>query len=407
MERQILHIDANSFYASVECAENPELLDKPVAVVGDEKKRHGIVLTANYIAKLGYGVSTAETIYSARKKCPSLILLKPNMPLYKEYSDKMRKIIAEYTDLVEAFGIDENFADVTKSRRFLGTGEEIAKKISDRIKNELKITVSIGVSFNKAFAKLGSDMKKPDGITVITKENFKEKVWPLDAGKLLYVGKKTLEKLRSRGIYTIGDIANTDLSILRAIFGKSGEMLYNFANGYDSEPVMRIDAEKEVKSISNSITSSRDLETIDEVKLLLYNIADSVAFRARCDNLKGNIVSVYIKDEDFNQTVRQTKLDYYTDTSREIANEAISLFLKHYKWDKKVRLLGIALSGFSHLSDTVQLSVFDDIKKRERIRKLEQAQDKLKQKYGYSCIKRGVLCECGKLIGEGFSAQKN
>lgn len=407
MERQILHIDANSFYASCECAQNPELLDKPVAVVGDEKKRHGIVLTANYIAKLGYGVSTAETVYSAMKKCPSLVLLKPNMPLYKEYSEKMRRIISEYTDLVESFGIDENFADVTNCGRFFGTGEEIAKKISDRIKDELKITVSIGVSFNKAFAKLGSDMKKPDGITVITKENFKEKVWPLDAGKLLYVGKKTLEKLRNRGIYTIGDIANTDLYILKSIFGKSGEMLYNFANGYDREPVMRFDEEREVKSISNSITASRDLETIDEVKLVLYNIADNVAFRARCDDVKGNIVSIYVKDEDFNQTVRQTKLDFYTDTSREIANEAISLFLKNYKWDKKVRLLGIALSGFSEKNDTVQLSVFDDTKKRERIRKLEQAQDKLKEKYGYSCIKRGVLCTDEKLTGGRFLAQNN
>ncbi len=403
MERQILHIDANSFFASVECAENPDLRDKPVAVVGDEKNRHGIVLAANYIAKLGFDIKTAETVYSARKKCPSLVLLKSNMSLYKEYSKKMKKIVSEYTDLVEPFGIDENFADVTHCQRFLGTGEQIAKKISERIKNELKITVSIGVSFNKAFAKLGSDMKKPDGITVITKDNFKEKVWPLDAGKLLYVGRKTLEKLRNRGIYTIGDVANTDLYILKSIFGKSGEMLYNYANGKDSESVMRVDEEREVKSIGNSVTLKRDLETIDEVKLVLYNIADSVAFRTRCEDKKGNTVSIYIKDEDFHQVVRQTKLDFYTDTSREIAETAIDLFLQNYKWDKNVRLLGIALSGFSEKSETVQLSVFDDSKKHDKIRKLEQVQDKMREKYDYSCLKRAVLYGDDKLTDERFS----
>lgn len=393
MERQILHIDANSFYASVECAENPEFKDKPLAVVGDERKRHGIVLTANYIAKLGFGIKTGDTVYSARKKCPSLVLVRSNMPLYLEYSKKMKRIISEYTDLVEAFGCDENFADVTKSQKFLGTGEELAKRISDRIKEELKITVSIGVSFNKVFAKLGSDLKKPDGITVITRENFKEKVWPLDAGKLLYVGKQTLLKLNSRGIYTIGDIANSDLNMMKKSFGKQGEMLYNYANGYDMEPVANINAEREVKSISNSVTTARNLQTLDEVKLLLYSISDGVAFRARRDGVKGNIVSVLIKDENFNPITRQIKLDFHTDTSREIANAAISLFEKNYNWEADVRLLGVALSGFSKLSDTVQLSVFDDDTKRERVRKIETVQDELKQKFGYDCLKRAVLCK--------------
>ena len=253
MERQILHIDANSFYASVECAENPEISDKPVAVVGDAEKRHGIVLTANYIAKLGYGIKTAETVYSALKKCPELIMIKSNMPLYMEYSKKMRDIILEYTDMVEGFGCDENFADVTHSARLFGNGEEIAKKISARIKEELKITVSIGVSFNKVFAKLGSDMKKPDGITVISKENFKDIVWNLEADKLLYVGRKTLQKLQRRGIYTIGDIANANIASLRTNLGKNGEMLYMYANGYDLEPVKRFGDEKEVKSIIKGV----------------------------------------------------------------------------------------------------------------------------------------------------------
>ena len=407
MERQILHIDANSFYASVECAENPEIKDKPVAVVGDAEKRHGIVLTANYIAKLGFEIKTAETVYSALKKCPDLVMIKANMPLYMEYSRKMRDIILEYTDLVEGFGCDENFADVTHSVKLFGSGEEIAKKISDRIKNELKITVSIGVSFNKVFAKLGSDMKKPDGITVISKENFKDVVWNLDAGKLLYVGRKTLQKLQRRGIYTIGDIANAEIGSLKASLGKSGEMLYVYANGYDSEPVKRFDDEKEVKSISNSVTTSRNLDSIEDVKMIIYNLADSVAYRARKKGVKGNVVSLYIKDENFNSLVRQIKLDYHTDTSREIANTAIELFKNNYNWAEDVRLLGVGISGFFTESDAEQMSVFDDTKNREKIRVLEETQDKLKAKFGFDCVKRAVLMQDEKLTDNHFSKRRD
>lgn len=391
MERQILHIDANSFYASVECAENPEISDKPVAVVGDAEKRHGIVLTANYIAKLGYGIKTAETVYSALKKCPELIMIKSNMPLYMEYSKKMRDIILEYTDMVEGFGCDENFADVTHSARLFGNGEEIAKKISARIKEELKITVSIGVSFNKVFAKLGSDMKKPDGITVISKENFKDIVWNLEADKLLYVGRKTLQKLQRRGIYTIGDIANANIASLRTNLGKNGEMLYMYANGYDLEPVKRFDDEKEVKSISNSITTPVNLDTIEAVKTILYNLSDSVAYRARRKGVSGNIVSLYIKDENFNSMVRQVKLQYYTDTSREIAAAAIELFQKNYEWEADVRLLGVGISGFFSEFNSEQISVFEETENREKIRNLEKTQDKLKARFGNDCIKRAAL----------------
>ncbi len=407
MERQILHIDANSFYASVECAENPELAGKPLAVVGDEKKRHGIVLTANYIAKLGFGVNTGDTVYLAQKKCPEIVFVKPDMSLYSEYSKRMKNIISEYTDLVESFGIDENFADVTACRMVFGSGEEIAKKISDRIKNELKITVSIGVSFNKAFAKLGSDMKKPDAITVITKENFKEKVWPLGAGKLLYVGRKTLEKLNLRGIYTIGDIANADIGMLKSILGKGGETLYIYANGYDSDPVKNIADEKEVKSISNSVTTYRNLETLDDVKMLLYNISDSVAYRARRDGVMGNIVSICVKNERFEQMVRQKKLDFYTDTSRDISGAAIELFEQNYNWSQGIRLLGVALSGFLHEGESCQLSVFDDVSGNEKIRNLEKTQDELKERFGYNCVKRAVLIKDEKLTANHFSKTRN
>lgn len=223
-ERVILHCDLNNFFASVTLLSNATLYNMPVAVCGNEKERHGIVLAKNEIAK-SYGVKTAETIRDAKRKCPELVCLPPDYKQYKKYSVAARKIYERYTDMIEPFGIDECWLDVTGSIRIFGSGEEIAEKIRSSIKNELKITVSIGVSFNKVFAKLGSDMKKPDGITVISKENFKSKVWPLPAKDLLYVGKSTEERLKSSGIFTIGDVANCETALLSHLLGKNGEQL--------------------------------------------------------------------------------------------------------------------------------------------------------------------------------------
>ena len=252
MERVILHCDCNNFFASVETLLNPSYRGIPMAVCGSQEDRHGIVLAKNEEAKK-YGIKTAETVFSAKKKCPYLVIASPHYDEYEKYSMKLNAIYGEYTDKVEPFGIDESWLDVTASRRLFGTGEEIAELIRQRVKNEIGVTVSIGVSFNKVFAKLGSDYKKPDAITAISKENFRQIVFPLPVSDLLFVGKKTTEELEKIGIRTIGDLASTSKDMLRYKLGKMGDMLYDYANGLDSSPVGS-GINREAKSISNGFT---------------------------------------------------------------------------------------------------------------------------------------------------------
>lgn len=268
MDRIILHSDCNCFYASVEMLHHPELEGLPLAVGGDPEARHGIVLTANYIAKRK-GVKTGMALWQARAACPDLIFVPPRMDLYLRFSRMAREIYLEYTDQVENFGCDEAWLSVEKSRGIKGDGMTIAKEISDRIKTELGITVSIGVSWNKIFAKLGSDYKKPDAITLISRENYKRIVWPLPASDLLYVGRSTSRKLSSVGIRTIGDLANADPSHLHSLLGKMGYVLHGFANGLDDSPVTTDGYHAPIKSIGNSTTAPRDLTCDTDVKIIL------------------------------------------------------------------------------------------------------------------------------------------
>ncbi len=390
LERVILHIDANCFYASVECFLNPDIRDKPVAIIGDVEKRHGIVLAANYIAKFNFNIRTAETVWSAKTKCPNLVLIRANMPLYMKFSKRMKNIILDYTDRVESFGCDENFADITNSKIF-GTPEEIAKKISLRIKDELGISVSIGISFNKVFAKIGSDYKKPDGITSITKDNFKQIVWKMPVGSLLYAGKKSVSFLNKRGIFTIGDVANSNVNILEKWLGKSGKMLYDFANGLDSEAVSHFEEHRDVKSISNSMTMIRDLNTNDEIKAAVYSVAEQVAARARGKGLKGNVIGILIKNNEFEHFTRQVKIDFHTDSTGVIAKEAMQLFCENFKWDKPIRQVGVFLTGLENDACELQLSIYDDYEKADKMHKLDTVQDILKMRFGEGCITRGIL----------------
>ncbi len=249
MERVILHSDLNSFYASVECLYNPEIRDKPVAVGGSVEHRHGIILTANPLAKKFYGLKVGEAIWQAKQKCPNLVVVPPNYSLYIRFSKEVREIYKNYTDLIESFGIDEAWLDVTESTKLFGTGEKIANEIRSRIRAELGITASIGVSYNKIFAKLGSDIKKPDATTVITQDNFMDVAWPLPVNDLLYVGRSTFKKLVNVGILTIGDLANSPLTFLKKLLGKWGEYLWTFANGYDSSPVVKLDHTGSIKGM--------------------------------------------------------------------------------------------------------------------------------------------------------------
>ncbi len=294
MDRIILHSDCNCFYASVEMLHHPELAGKPLAVGGDPEARHGIVLTANYIAKR-MGVKTGMALWQARQACPDLVFVPPRMDLYLRFSRMAREIYLEYTDQVENFGCDEAWLAVERSRSIKGDGMTIAREISDRIKQELGITVSIGVSWNKIFAKLGSDYKKPDAITEISRENYKEIVWPLPASDLLYVGRSTERKLSRVGIHTIGELACAEPAHLQSFLGKMGLVLSAFANGLDDSPVSEDGYHAPVKSIGNSTTTPRDLTTDTDVKIILMALSESVAARLRKNGFCAGVVEISIR----------------------------------------------------------------------------------------------------------------
>lgn len=324
-DRVILHSDINSCYASIELLHHPELRGKPVAVGGDPEARHGIVLTADYIAKK-HGVKTGMALWQARQVCPDITFVPPRMDLYLRFSKMAHEIYGEYTDLQEPYGIDESWLDVTASASIKGDGYKIAYEISNRMKSELGITVSVGVSFNKIFAKLGSDYKKPDAITTMYKDEFQTKAWNLPASDLLYVGRSTVSKLRKMGIHTIGDIARADEKWLNSYLGKMGSILWAFANGYDTSPVRKENTSAPVKSIGNSTTTPRDLENDEDVKIVLYVLAESVAARLRENGFRCRTVEISIRDNELYSYTKQTKVSNATNITKEIADVGFRLF---------------------------------------------------------------------------------
>lgn len=398
MSRIILHSDCNCFYASVECALNPALKGKPVAVSGNPEKRHGIILAKSEEAKK-FGVKTGEVIWQAKKKCPQLITLPPNFSKYVEYSKSVKEIYYKYTDMVESFGLDEAWLDVTGSTRLFGNGYKIAQKIRSRIKKELDITVSIGVSYNKIFAKLGSDYKKPDAVTLINKSNYKHMVWSLPAEDLLYVGSATKKKLNSLGIFTIGQIANTPVDILKKNLGKWGQMLHSFANGNDTSTVALYGETSPVKSIGNSTTSPRDLKDITDVKIIMGVLADSVARRMREQGLSCMLVSITVRDNSLCSFTRQKKLLSYTDITSEILSTALALFKESYSWKKPIRSLGLSVSELTCKDSGTQLSLFEDNKKRLRQESLDKTTDALKNRFGNFIINPAVMLKDTTLSG--------
>lgn len=386
MEREILHIDCNKFYASVECCLHPELRDKPVAVGGSEEARHGIILTKNEIASK-YGLVVGEPLWKARSKCPGLIIVKPNFPVYIEFSQKVRKILEDYSDLIEPFGLDESWIDVTGD--WYKSGFEIADEIRNRVKNEIGITVSIGLSFNKIFAKLGSDYKKPDAVTVISKDNYKDIVWELPCSDLLMIGRSTSKKLYSYGIYTIGDLAAADDKFIKEVFGKNGQMLQRFARGQDNSPVRHMSASRDIKSIGNSTTTPRDLKTDEDAKIVFTVLAESVSRRMRKYGLKGTTVAISVRNNKLTSFTRQKKLPSPTNISRELIKAAMELFKANYNWQNPIRSLGLSVTDFdSELA--VQYDLSGSIEKREKLEKLETAVDRLKERYGNYCLQKAT-----------------
>lgn len=396
--RVILHSDLNNFYASVETLKNPALKDVPLAVCGSVEDRHGIVLAKNQLAK-SFGVKTGEVLWQAKKKCPNLQTVLADHDSYEVVSKQVRKIYERFTDQIEPFGIDECWLDVTHSQNLFGNGEQIADLIRETVKKEIGITVSVGVSFNKVFAKLGSDMKKPDGTTVISKENFKDKVWDLPVEDLLFVGRATKNKLNSIGIHTIGDVANTNVKILNSLLGVWGTNLYRYANGLDDSPVEKRKSE-DTKSIGNSLTCYKDLVSFEEVKTLLLLLAEAVATRLRDSGLgKANTVKITVTDNELNVYGKQTKLTRPTSSAIEIANEAYELFNNLYKWSRPVRAAGISVSDFTLGVEQLTFGVESTDKKQDKNDRLENAVDNIRKKYGNTSVQRARILQDKKLAG--------
>ena len=407
MKRVILHCDCNSFFASVEEALNPALKAVPMAVCGSVEARHGIVLAKNELAKK-YGIQTAETVFSAKKKCPSLVTVPPHHTLYHEYSVRVNEIYKRYTDMVEPFGIDESWLDVTKSARFFGTGEEIAERIRNEVKREIGITVSVGVSFNKVFAKLGSDYKKPDAITLINEENFKSIVYPLPVASLLFVGKRTEEGLLRMGIRTVGELAEASEAMLVSRFGKAGEQLSKYARGLDDSPVVSVP--EDVKSVGNGFTFKHDIVTLDDARIGIDYLADEIGTRLREKGVVAATVMLSIKNEYFSVIQRQKALHSPTDISREIATAAYEILRECWNEGNPIRMLTVTATNLTHKEYlTEQLDIFGDNKeqRRAKVKKKEETVDKIRQKYGSTAILSGSVISSDLGIYDGGEKSEN
>ncbi len=390
MDRTILHSDINCCYASIEHLHHPELAGKPLAVGGDPEARHGIVLTADYLAKKR-GVKTGMALWQAKQVCPELNFVSPRMDLYLRFSRMAHEIYGEYTDLQEPFGIDECWLDLTESVSIKGDGYKVAEEISNRMKSELGITVSIGVSFNKIFAKLGSDYKKPNAITTMYRDEYQTKAWKLPASDLLYVGRSTNAKLQKIGIQTIGDLATAREDLLHAQLGKMGSVLWAFANGYDDSPVKMENTSAPIKSIGNSTTTPRDLLTDTDVKIILYVLAESVAARLRENGFKCRVVEISVRDNDLYSFTRQHKIDHATNVTKEIAEEAYRIFKENYNWQKPIRSVGVR--GADLVLDTYweQIDLFSSVEQREKQMKMDSAVDTIRKRFGFYSVQRGLM----------------
>ncbi|MBQ8028292.1 MAG: DNA polymerase IV [Clostridia bacterium] len=387
-ERVILHCDLNNFYASVECLFRPELKNVPMAVCGSTQERHGIVLAKNEKAKK-FGVKTAEAVWQAQMKCPELITVEPNFSRYMEYSSKVRAIYEQYTDLVEPFGMDECWLDVTGSVFLYGSGEKIAYEIKERIKKEIGLTISVGVSFNKVFAKLGSDLKKPDAVTVISKAEFKKIVWPLRAEEMIGVGPSTKRRLNSVGIYTLGDVASCDKNFLTLIFGKMGEELWKNASGFDFSPVLSKNQIPPAKSFGRSVTCCRDLISDEDVGNVMLYLTDKVATCLRENACLASVVQISVRDEILVTREKQLVLPQPSRIVEVLFSAGMKLFKESWTWESNVRSVGIRACGLVGESCNFQYNLFFDSKKYDKLERLESQIEKIRKKYGKDSVFRG------------------
>ncbi len=384
MDRTILHCDLNGFFASVELLSHPELQDKPVAVCGDPASRHGIILAKNEPAKK-YGIKTAETIWQAQRKCPDLVLLPAHHKEYRRYSKLINELYEHYTDLVEPFGIDESWLDVTGSMHlFGGTGKAVADRLRAEVHEQFGLTISVGVSFNKVFAKLGSDYKKPDATTVISRENFRDIVWPLPVTDLLFVGRSAAQSLSKFGIQTIGDLANFDRSALSDLLGKQGEQLWQYANGLENSPVAPAGAYIPPKSVGNGETFSHDLVGMEQLHEGLRPLAEQVAFRLRKHHMKCTTLQLTVRDPHFRDICRQRPLNAPTCTALELLRAATEILADCWSETAPVRALTLTAQSLIPEDQAVeQFNLFDAAAPERRAKRetLERTMDRLRAKY--------------------------
>lgn len=389
-DRIILHSDFNSFYASVELCYRPWLKDLAIAIAGNPEQRHGIILTANRNAKK-YGVKVGMAIWQALQVCPNLVCLPPNYDLYMKFSGKGRKLYGQYTDKVEAFGLDENWLDISSPKLTFADGTKIADEIRQRIREELGITASIGVSYNKVFAKLGSDMRKPDYTNVISRENYRDVVWPLPASDLLYVGTQTTKKLAEVNVLTIGDLAQHPTELLQSRLGVNGVYLKGYALGLDTSPVTNEGFSRDPKSVGNSSTPPHDVSNMDHARGLMYLLAESVAARLRAGGFRTSCISISARNPSLITHSRQKTLKRPTNITSEIAEQAMSLFDFSFARDLPYRSMGLSCDKLSGIGANYQTSMFGDEGQRTKLEALDSALDGLRYRYGHQIIQRGVV----------------
>lgn len=406
-KRVILHSDLNNFFASVEIALNPALAGKPLIVCGDPKERHGIVLAKNEEAKR-FGIKTAETVYSALKKCPNLQMVGAHFHEYKKYSRKVVEIYGRFTDKIEECSIDECALDMTESTFLFGSGYEIAEKIRKTVKEELGLTVSVGVSFNKVFAKLASELKKPDAVTELTEANYQEIVWRLPVADLLFVGKSTMQTLGNLGIRTIGDLARADETLLVRFLGKRGRQLRVYARGEDDDPVHYEKKKEDLKSIGNSTTLPKDITDREEVKRWFFALAESVSARLRAADVgRASTVHIVVRNDRLEDSTCQMKV-LPTILCGDIAKAAYDLFCRNFPIGYKVRMLGVTVSGFDYHVEQMTLDgmLSGEHATYEKKERMENAIAKIREKYGYAMVQRGVVMEDEKLNGLDIRSRK-
>lgn len=396
MDRIIIHSDMNSCYASIECSLNPELKGKPVAVGGNEENRHGIILAKSEQAKR-FGVKTGEPLWQARQKCPDLIIVEPHFDQYKKFSKAAHEIYLRYTDRIEPMGLDEVWCDLTGSMKIFSSPYVIIDEIRESFKNELGITVSIGLSFNKIFAKLGSDMAKRDAFFEISREKFKSIVWPLSVGSIFGIGKKTAQKLNSYGITTVGQLAKCNESWLRAIFGIMGSEMWLNANGMNTSSVSFADFKEPVKSIGHGITCKADLENDEEVWHVFLSLSQTVTKKLKSESLQAAAVQICVRNNRFETSQFQCPLDESTQSAFLIAKKATELFKENYSWAHPIRALTVRAINLCDENISEQLHFGFDYEKIKKQKIIDDTMLKLREKFGDEAIMNCCLLNESKI----------